>query len=207
MGDWEKHGGAVKESGTMTSLYSQVCKDVIHLVLFFIGVQYPVMCVLAPTGIDGADFFISWRLSGRFKKAESCFLYTGIENFCTDNVFTMSKKDDTFHEYVMDVLSDIPGITSRAMFSGYGIYKDGIIFAIIADGALYFKADTETEADFKEYGSGPFTYPMKNGKTTTLSYWLLPEEIMENRELLPEWVERAVAASKRAKRAKKTKKK
>lgn len=118
----------------------------------------------------------------------------------------MSRRDETFHEYVMDALGEIPGITSRAMFSGYGIYKDGLIFGIIADGALYFKADTETHADFEAYGSTPFTYPMKSGKKTTLSYWLVPEEVLEDRETLSEWVENAHGASARAKRPKKTKK-
>lgn len=118
----------------------------------------------------------------------------------------MSQRDNTFYEYVMDLLADIPGITSRAMFSGYGIYKDGIIFAIIADGALYFKADEKTEPDFKEWGSEPFTYPMKNGKKTTLSYWLLPEGVMEDREVLSNWVENAVAARRRGMKTKKIKK-
>jgi len=93
------------------------------------------------------------------------------------------------------------------MFSGHGIYKDGLIFAIIADGALYFKADEKAEPDFKKYGSEPFIYPMKNGKATTLSYWLLPEEIMEDREVFPDWVERAVGASRRAKKTNKMKRK
>lgn len=35
----------------------------------------------------------------------------------------MSNSD--FHDYVInDLLSEIPGITSRKMFGGYGIYKD-----------------------------------------------------------------------------------
>jgi len=116
----------------------------------------------------------------------------------------MTKRDNEFERYVVeDVLGEIPGITSRAMFSGFGIYKKGIIFAIIAEGELYFKVDEKTEADYKAHGSRPFTYEMPGGKKTMLSYWLLPEEIMENSEELPEWVDAAVAASKRAKGAKK----
>ena len=41
---------------------------------------------------------------------------------------------ESFHEYVIgDVLGHISGITSRKMFGGYGIYLDGVIFAIITD--------------------------------------------------------------------------
>src|SRR5690348_16613938 len=116
----------------------------------------------------------------------------------------MAKKNSEFWQYVMeDVLSGIPGVTSKAMFGGYGIYKNGTIFAIIAEGTLYFKADERTEADFKKYGSGPFIYEMPNGKEMSMSYWMLPEDIMEDREVLPDWVDKAVAASKRAKKTKK----
>ena len=101
------------------------------------------------------------------------------------------------------MLGEIPGITSRAMFSGYGIYKKGMIFAIIAEGELYFKVDGKTKGEYKARGSHPFTYTKPGGKPYTMSYWLLPGEIMENREELPEWVDAAVAASKRAKRPKK----
>ena len=38
-----------------------------------------------------------------------------------------------------DLVGGIAGVSSKPMFGGYGIYKDGVIFAIIADGALFFK--------------------------------------------------------------------
>ena len=46
-------------------------------------------------------------------------------------------KDTSFHEFVMNELfADIDGITSRPMFGGFGIYKDGVIFALIGDERL-----------------------------------------------------------------------
>ena len=102
-------------------------------------------------------------------------------------------KDSSFHDFVMqDVFGDFPGITSRAMFSGWGIYKNGKIFAIIVDGELYFKVGDSNRAEFEEHGSRPFVYESR-GKKVTMSYWLLPEEIMENRDELAEWVEKALA--------------
>ncbi|MBI2109194.1 MAG: TfoX/Sxy family protein [Parcubacteria group bacterium] len=101
-----------------------------------------------------------------------------------------------YHDYIVhDVLGGIPGITSRKMFSGFGIYKDGIVFAIIADGDLYFRTDDKNRPDFEKYGSEPFSYP-RAGKTATLkNYWRLPEEIMEDKEKIFDWVEEAVRAS------------
>lgn len=104
-----------------------------------------------------------------------------------------------------DLLGGMPDIVSRPMFSGWGIYKNGIIFAIIADGELYFKADGESKKDFERLGSMPFLYSMKNGKTATLSYWVLPEEIREDQRELEQWIARAVEASMRAKKLRKKK--
>jgi len=109
-----------------------------------------------------------------------------------------------FHDYVVhDVLIDVPGITSRAMFGGYGIYQNGLIFAIIVGEKLYFKVDDANKNDYASRGMEPFRYTMPNGKPYEMSYWEVPEEIMENREEMHEWVARAVAANKKVKRTKK----
>ena len=92
-------------------------------------------------------------------------------------------RNQEFHDYVVgDLMADIAGITSRAMFGGYGIYQDGKIFAIIVDGELYFKGVG---------GTTQFTYSKKDGKTYKMNYWLVPAEVMEDREALADWVKRA----------------
>ena len=114
------------------------------------------------------------------------------------------KKDTGFAQFVMDdLLADIEGVKAKPMFGGHGIYKNGVIFAIIAEGQLYFKVDAQMEGDYRKLGSRPFTYTMPNRKSMTMSYWLLPTDIMENRSELPLWVNAAVMASKRAKKGKK----
>ena len=112
-------------------------------------------------------------------------------------------KTDLFHEFVIgDLLADIPDITSKRMFGGYGIYKSGVIFAIIADGVLYFKVNESNKSDYEKYGSKPFTYKMPGGKRYAMSYSELPEEIMESREAVHEWVHKSIAASKAGKKKK-----
>jgi len=86
------------------------------------------------------------------------------------------------------------------MFGGWGIYKNGLIFAIIADGELYFKVDDRNRVNFEKLGSHPFVYSQGNHKPTTMSYWLVPEELMESEEKLSEWVKSSVRASKRSKK-------
>lgn len=92
-----------------------------------------------------------------------------------------------------DALAGIPGITSRAMFGGWGIYKDKKIFGLIADGELYFKVDETTKPEYESYGSRPFTYTNR-GKTYAMSYWLVPEEVLERPDEIYEWVEKAAHA-------------
>lgn len=104
-------------------------------------------------------------------------------------------KDPSFHDYVMhDLLATLPNITSRAMFGGWGIYKDDVIFGIIVDGELYFKVDDSNRGDFERSGSRPFVYS-QGGKSVTMSYWLVPEEVMEDEEKLGMWVGRSVGVS------------
>ena len=112
-------------------------------------------------------------------------------------------KNQNFHEFVVsDLLTGIDGISSKALFGGYGIYKNGVIFAVIADATLYFRVDAETKKDYQKHSSEPFVYQAHTGKKVAMAYWRLPDRIMEDREKLVEWVDKAVAASSKAKKNK-----
>ena len=99
-------------------------------------------------------------------------------------------RDNNFLQYVMiDLMSEIAGISSKAMFGGFGLYKDGVIFAIVADDRLFFKADDSNRAKYEAAGSSPLTYDTSKKKDIALSYWEVPAEIQEDREALTRWVE------------------
>jgi len=118
----------------------------------------------------------------------------------------MTKKPE-FLQYVLDQLDPVDGIASRAMFGGYGIYKKGLCFAIIAHNELYFKVDDVTMNDFKEQGSHPFEYEAKGKKNIQLGYWTVPAEVLESQHKLAEWVEKAHHVALKAKLKKSKKKK
>ena len=110
------------------------------------------------------------------------------------------QKDKSFHDYIVyDILGNLPGITSKAMFGGWAIYKGGTIFGIIAIGELYFKVDDKNRLEFEKLESHPFIYTKKDGKQIAMSYWLVPEEIIEDRDKLIVLVEQSVAVSRRSK--------
>lgn len=115
--------------------------------------------------------------------------------------------DTSFHDYILDdILNFAPGIKSRAMFGGWGLYRDGLIFGLIAENELYFKADDTNRIDYENLpGSHPFVYSQGDHKPSTMSYWLVPETIFADEEKIAKLLEASLAASKRAKE-KKTKK-
>ena len=96
--------------------------------------------------------------------------------------------DNEFVDYVVDILEQFETIAVRKMFGGFGIYKNGLMFALIAENELYFKADEDTAKYFQTYGSEPFTYD--NGKKLVkMSYWKVVPEVLENHEMIKNWMD------------------
>lgn len=107
-------------------------------------------------------------------------------------------KDKSFHDFIVyDLMGEVPDITSRAMFGGWALYKNGIIFGIIVAGELYFKVDDSNRVEFEQMESRPFVYSKSNGKPITMSYWLVPEEIMQDKEKFYDLIEKSVTISQK----------
>jgi len=92
-------------------------------------------------------------------------------------------------------------VRAARMFGGYGIYHDGLMFALVADDVLYLKVDAQSRAAFEEQGLEPFVYE-KNGRKTTMSYCMAPESIFDDPEEARVWAVRAFDAALRARAAK-----
>jgi DNA transformation protein len=103
-----------------------------------------------------------------------------------------------FVEHVLELLAPFGGVSARRMFGGYGIYRDGLMFALVADDVLYLKADVESRREFEDAGSEPFSYEARR-RRVILSYWRAPEESLESREAMQSWARTAFAAALRAK--------
>ena len=92
-----------------------------------------------------------------------------------------------FVEYIIgDQLGEFHGMSSRAMFGGFGIYREGIIIGIVVSDELYLKVDETNRAKYEAMGSAPFEYEKKDGKRMSMSYWKIPAEVIEDRERLCE---------------------
>jgi len=112
-----------------------------------------------------------------------------------------------FVKHLLDMLSDVGDVRSRAMFGGHGIYHDGVMIGLIADGVFYLKVDDGNRAAFEDAGSNPFTYRRKGQtKDVAMSYWEVPVDVLENRKALCQWAREAHAAAVRSKSTKRKRK-
>jgi len=102
-----------------------------------------------------------------------------------------------FTAYIVDLMQSIGPVRARGMFGGYGIFLDGLMFALIADGTLYLKADPESRGRFLASGLEPFTYS-KKGKQISLSYYQAPLETLEDAEHMKEWAKIAFECALKA---------
>lgn len=102
----------------------------------------------------------------------------------------MPPKHDGFKDFVLDQLADLHGLTCRAMFGGYGLYRSAIFFGIIHKGRLYFKVTITTVEQYKAHGMKPFR---PNAKQALKNYYEVPLEILEHSEHLTVWASQAAA--------------
>ena len=89
------------------------------------------------------------------------------------------KVSNKYLQFVMQKLDSLGYVTSRAMFGGYGIFHEGVMFALISDDTLYFKVNESNRAMYEQAGSKPFLHG--------ISYWEVPAELLEEDSKLHEW--------------------
>ena len=112
----------------------------------------------------------------------------------------------SYRTFVLEQLNRAaPPVRARAMFGGVGLYAGDVFFARIADDALYVRADETTRPEFESLGMPPFRPFEEHGPV--MSYYQLPEEVLEEPERLRQWAERAIAGARTARRQKPRKRK
>lgn len=102
-------------------------------------------------------------------------------------------RSDDFDLWVLDQLAQLPGITSRAMFGGRGLYAGGLFFGILYKGCLYFHTDERTRPAYVAAGSGPFR---PNSRQQLKNYYEVPGEVLENPGQLAAWATAAILTRK-----------
>ena len=94
------------------------------------------------------------------------------------------KVSNEYLQFIMQKLDPLGNVTSRAMFGGYGIFHEGVMFALITDDTLYFKVNESNRDMYKQSGSKPFQHG--------ISYWEVPAELLEEASKLHEWANSSI---------------
>ncbi len=106
-------------------------------------------------------------------------------------------------DFIRDLFAPFGSVTVRRMFSGAGIFRDGLMFGLVVRDVIYLKADDSNRTDFEREGCGPFTYTRgkKSGRPSehALPYWRVPERLYDDADELAVWAQRAFAAAERKK--------
>jgi DNA transformation protein len=103
---------------------------------------------------------------------------------------------------IVEMFAAFGPVVPRRMFSGFGVFADGTMIALVVRGTLYLKADQQTVAAFEAEGLEAFSYMAKGRKRAIMSYWRAPDRLYDDPDELAIWARDALAAAHRSGRAK-----
>ena len=101
-----------------------------------------------------------------------------------------------FREYVVDQLGRIAPVAARGMFGGVGLYSDGLFFGLIDDDRVYLKVDASNRGEFEALGMKAFAPYGDAAKA--MQYYELPGDLLEDRDRLRPWIEKAIQVARTA---------
>ena len=104
---------------------------------------------------------------------------------------------DTFAEFLREQLAPLGRVTMRRMFGKTGVFCDGVMFGVVTENTLYFRVDDHNRVTFREAESFPPLNYVKQGCTIDLSFWRVPDRLLDEREELVTWARAALAAAHR----------
>ena len=125
--------------------------------------------------------------------------------------------DEGLLAWVQEALEPIGQVSMRKMMGGATLYLDGndwvssppdcsalsggqggpIIFAILDEGEIWFKADAETDAIWDGEGCERFSVTFKDGRVDTMNYRRGPTDVYDDAEAMQRWAALAVEAGLR----------
>ena len=115
--------------------------------------------------------------------------------------------DEGLYAWVQEALEPLGAVTMRKMMGGATLSIDGIVFAILDEGEIWFKADAETGAVWEAEGCERFSVTFKDGRVDTMNYRRAPSDVYDEPEAMQRWAKLAVDAGLRGAAKKKPRKK
>jgi DNA transformation protein len=91
---------------------------------------------------------------------------------------------DGLFAWAEEALAPLGQLTMRKMMGGATLYLDGVVFAILADDEIWFKADAQNDASWDALGAERFSFSFKDGRTGTMNYRRGPADVHDDAEAM-----------------------
>jgi DNA transformation protein and related proteins len=102
-----------------------------------------------------------------------------------------------FAEFLQEQLAPLGPVAMRRMFGKTGLFRDGVLFALVGEDVLYLRVDDGNRAMFGDGGArGALSY-VKRGQRIELAYWPVPERLLDEPDELVAWARAALGAARR----------
>jgi DNA transformation protein and related proteins len=100
-------------------------------------------------------------------------------------------------DFIQELFAAFGPVSVRRLFSGAGIYADGVLIGAVFRDEIYLKADAETAPRFDAEGCGTFEYATKTGTRAIASFRKLPERLYDDADELADWAREALGVARR----------
>ena len=96
--------------------------------------------------------------------------------------------------FARELFAGLGPLTQRNMMGGLCLYHEGTIFSILnADGSIWLKGAGAWADHMTAQGWPRWSYTRKDGKTTEMPYWLLPDSALDDPDLACDLAKSALA--------------
>lgn len=93
---------------------------------------------------------------------------------------------------LVDALQPLGDVTARKMFGGYGVFGDGVMFALIdSAGTPFLRVDDSNRPRFESAGSE---------KHSRMPYFSIPPAVFGNGDALLDWARESLGIAQAAKK-------
>lgn len=101
--------------------------------------------------------------------------------------------DRKYANQMLEMLRPLGHVTGRAMFGGFGLWENGIMFALLSsDSVLYFKTDSITATAYEAEGATQFSPQVGDKDPIAMPYWSVPVAILDDQEEFEKWAKQAI---------------
>ena len=108
---------------------------------------------------------------------------------------------DEFVATVIDMLAPLGAIHGARFFGGHALKSADVQFAMAMKGTLYLRVNAKLAAELSARGARPFAYETRRRRVRVDTYYSVPEDLLDDAEILAGWAARSIAAARVARKA------